>query len=277
MIRLLHGPSPYNDIMKYYIIDAFTDKLFAGNPAAVCLLQEPLANEVMASIAREMNLSETAFVLWENDAWRLRWFTPTVEVPLCGHGTLATARALREAGIVTDDEVYFRSLSGDLAVRYQEDQIELNFPSLPPTPAPIPEAVLDALRINTAPRWSGVNDHDYWLLDLGAAAAVRALAPDRAATMELDLPGIIVTGAGDAPYDFTSRFFAPADGIFEDPVTGSAHAALTPYWSNVLGKTDFVAYQASSRGGILKVRLAGDRVLIAGMTVVVATGDLRIP
>src|SRR5450756_2032776 len=203
--------------MKYYIIDAFTDKLFAGNPAAVCLLQEPLADEVMASIAREMNLSETAFVLWENDAWRLRWFTPTVEVPLCGHGTLATARALREAGIVTDDEVYFHSLSGDLAARYQGD------------------------------------------------------------TMELDLPGIIVTGAGDAPYDFTSRFFAPADGIFEDPVTGSAHAALTPYWSSVLGKTNFVAYQASSRGGILKVRLAGDRVLIAGETVVVATGDLRIP
>src|SRR5664280_2868 len=106
--------------MKYYIIDAFTDRLFAGNPAAVCLLQEPLADEVMASIAREMNLSETAFVLWENDAWRLRWFTPTVEVPLCGHGTLATARALREAGIVTDGEVYFRSLSGDLAARYQD-------------------------------------------------------------------------------------------------------------------------------------------------------------
>ncbi len=263
--------------MKYYIVDAFTDRLFAGNPAAVCLLQEPLADEVMASIAREMNLSETAFVLWENDAWRLRWFTPTVEVPLCGHGTLATARALREAGIVTDDEVYFRSLSGDLAARYQEDQIELDFPSLPPTPAPVPETVLDALRIKTAPRWSGVNDHDYWLLDLGSAAAVRSLAPDRASTMAIDLPGIIVTGAGDAPYDFTSRFFAPADGIFEDPVTGSAHAALAPYWSNVLGKTDFLAFQASSRGGILKVRLAGDRVLIAGETVVVATGDLRIP
>jgi len=263
--------------MKYYVIDAFTDREFAGNPAAVCLLQEPLADEVMASIAREMNLSETAFVLWENDAWRLRWFTPTVEVPLCGHGTLATARALRAAGIVTDDEVYFHSLSGDLAARYQGDWIELDFPSLPPTPAPVPEAVLDALKVDSAPRWTGVNAHRYWLLDLGSAAAVRALAPDRAATMELDLPGIVVTGAGDAPYDFTSRFFAPADGIFEDPVTGSAHAALTPYWSNVLGRTDFTAYQASSRGGILKVRLAGNRVLIAGMTVVVATGDLRIP
>ena len=263
--------------MTYYIIDAFTDKAFAGNPAAVCLLQEPLTDEVMASIAREMNLSETAFVLCEGGAWRLRWFTPAVEVPLCGHGTLATARALREAGIVTGDEVYFRSLSGDLAARYQGDWTELDFPSLPPSPAPTPAAVLDALRLDTTPRWTGVNAHRYWLLDLGSAAAVRALAPDRAATMALDLPGIVVTGAGDAPYDFTSRFFAPGDGIFEDPVTGSAHAALTPYWSSVLGRTDFVAYQASLRGGMLKVRLAADRVLIAGKTVVVATGDLRIP
>jgi len=263
--------------MTYFIIDAFTDKAFAGNPAAVCLLEKPLTTELMASIAREMNLSETAFVLREGDAWRLRWFTPAVEVPLCGHGTLATARALHEAGLVTGDKVHFNSLSGDLAARYHGDWIELDFPSLPPTPAPVPEAVLDALKLNSAPHWTGVNAHRYWLLDLGSAAAVRAVTPDLAATMALDLPGIIVTGAGDASYDFTSRFFAPADGIFEDPVTGSAHAALAPYWSSVLGKTDFVAYQASSRGGILRVRLAGDRVLIAGETVVVATGDLRIP
>jgi len=263
--------------MIYFIIDAFTDRAFAGNPAAVCLLEKPLTDEVMASIAREMNLSETAFVLREGDAWRLRWFTPTVEVPLCGHGTLATARALHEAGLVIGNKVHFNSLSGELAARYQGDWIELDFPSLPPSPAPVPVGVLDALRVDKTPRWTGVNSHHYWLLDLGSAAAVRALTPDRTATMKLNVPGIIVTGVGDAPYDFTSRFFAPADGIFEDPVTGSAHAALTPYWSNVLGKTDFVAYQASSRGGILKVRLAGDRVLIAGETVVVATGDLRIP
>ena len=263
--------------MKYYIIDAFTNKAFAGNPAAVCLLQEPLTDEVMASIAREMNLSETAFVLWEGYAWRLRWFTPSVEVPLCGHGTLATARALHEAGIVKGDEVYFRSLSGDLSARYQGDWIELDFPSLPPAPEPVPSAVLDALRIETAPRWTGINAHHYVLLDVGSAAAVRALTPDRAATMQLDFPGIIVTGIGNAPYDFTSRFFAPADGIFEDPVTGSAHSALAPYWSSVLGKTDFLAFQASSRGGILKVRLAGNRALIAGQTVVVATGDLYTP
>lgn len=124
--------------MKYYIIDAFTDKAFAGNPAAVCLLQEPLADEVMASIAREMNLSETAFALLEGNAWRLRWFTPAVEVRLCGHGTLATARALREAGIVKGTEVYFRSLSGDLAARYHGDWIELDFPSLPPPPSSPP-------------------------------------------------------------------------------------------------------------------------------------------
>jgi len=262
--------------MKYYIIDAFTDKAFAGNPAAVCLLQEPLADEVMASIAREMNLSETAFALLEGNAWRLRWFTPAVEVPLCGHGTLATARALREAGIVKGTEVYFRSLSGDLAARYHGDWIELDFPSLPPSAAPAPAAVLTALGLATPPRWTGVNAHHYWLLDLGSAAAVRTVFPDHEATMRLDIPGIIVTGTGDAPYDFTSRFFAPADGIFEDPVTGSAHAALTPYWSGVLGKTNFLAYQASSRGGTLRVQLAGDRALIAGETVVVATGDMLV-
>ncbi len=271
------GQSFYTEHMTYFIIDAFTDKAFAGNPAAVCLSERPLTDELMASIAREMNLSETAFVLREGDAWRLRWFTPSVEVPLCGHGTLATARALREAGLVTGDKVHFNSRSGELAARYHGDWIELDFPSLPPTSAPVPSAVLGALRLDSPPRWTGVNAHHYWLLDLGSAAAVRALAPDRAATMKLDMPGIVVTGAGDAPYDFTSRFFAPADGIFEDPVTGSAHAALTPYWSNVLGRTDFVAYQASSRGGILKVRLAGNRVLIAGRTVVVATGDLYVP
>jgi predicted PhzF superfamily epimerase YddE/YHI9 len=262
--------------MRYYVIDAFTDKAFAGNPAAVCLLENPIPDDLMASIAREMNLSETAFVLREGDAWRLRWFTPAVEVPLCGHGTLATARALREAGLVTCDDVHFHSLSGDLAARYQGDWIELDFPSLPPVSTPVPDVVLEALRLDSIPHWTGVNAHHYWLLDIGSAALVHALAPDRAATMALDIPGIIVTAQGDPPYDFTSRFFAPADGIFEDPVTGSAHAALAPYWAGVLGKTEFLAYQASSRGGILKVRLAGDRVRIAGRTVVIASGNLQL-
>jgi predicted PhzF superfamily epimerase YddE/YHI9 len=184
---------------------------------------------------------------------------------------------LHEAGLVTGDRVHFRSLSGDLAARYQGDWIELDFPSLPPAPAHVPADVIAALRLGSAPHRTGVNSHHYWLLDVGSAAAVRSLAPDHAATMALDIPGIIVTGAGDAPYDFTSRFFAPADGIFEDPVTGSAHAALAPYWNDVLGKTDFLAFQASARGGILKVRLAGDRVLIAGQTTIVATGDLLVP
>jgi predicted PhzF superfamily epimerase YddE/YHI9 len=246
--------------MRYYVIDAFTDTAFAGNPAAVCLLENPIPDELMASIAREMNLSETAFVLREGDAWRLRWFTPAVEVPLCGHGTLATARALHEAGLVTRDDVHFHSLSGDLAARYQGDWIELDFPSLPPVSTPVPEVVLEALRLDSIPHWTGVNAHHYWLLDIGSAALVRALAPDRAATMALDVPGI----------------FAPADGIFEDPVTGSAQAALAPYWAGVLGKTEFLAYQASSRGGILKVRLAGDRVRIAGRTVVIASGNLQL-
>ncbi len=263
--------------MRYYVIDAFADQAFAGNPAVVCLLENPISDDLMASIAREMNLSETAFVLREGNAWRLRWFTPAVEVPLCGHGTLATACALREAGLATGGRVCFHSLSGDLAARYQGDWIELDFPSLPPVPKPIPGEMVEALALDAIPCWSGVNAHHYWLLDLGSAAVVRALEPDRAATMALDAPGIIVTARGDIPFDFTSRFFAPADGIFEDPVTGSAHAALTPYWAGVLGKTELLAFQASSRGGILKVRLAGDRVRIAGQTVVVATGDLLVP
>jgi len=180
--------------MRYYLIDAFTDRAFAGNPAAVCLLENPIPDELMASIAREMNLSETAFVLREGDAWHLRWFTPAVEVPLCGHGTLATARALREEGLVSGRDVRFRSLSGDLAAHYREDWIELDFPSLPPVPAPLPDNFLEALNIDIMPRWTGVNTHRYWLIDMGAAALVRTLSPDRTATMALKVPGIIVTG-----------------------------------------------------------------------------------
>lgn len=264
--------------MKYYVIDAFTDRPFAGNPAAVCLLQEPLTDDLMASIAREINLSETAFVLHEGEAWRLRWFTPAVEVSLCGHATLATARTLLEEGLVTaGDAVLFHSRGGDLSARFQGDWIELNFPSLPPVAAAVPTALLDALRIGDTPRWTGVNAHQHLLLDVGSAAAVRALVPDRAAVMALNAPGIIVTGQGDAPYDFTSRFFAPADGIFEDPVTGSAHAALAPYWADILGKNEFLVYQASARGGVLRVRRMGDRIGIAGQTVVIAEGNLRLP
>lgn len=267
----------YSELMTYYVIDAFADRLFAGNPAAVCLLEHPLADSVMAAVAAEMNLSETAFVLREEDAWRLRWFTPAVEVPLCGHATLATARALREEGLAAGQEVRFRTLSGPLGARYRGDTIELDFPSLPPVKAPTPAGLLEALRLTVPPRWTGVNAHHYWLLDVGSAEAVRTLNPDRASVMELDLPGIVVTGAGDTPYDFTSRFFAPADGIFEDPVTGSAHAALAPYWQSVLGKDHFAAFQASRRGGTLEVTLAGERVLIGGKTVIVARGELLVP
>lgn len=263
--------------MTYYVIDAFTDKAFAGNPAAVCLLEHPLADDAMASIAAEMNLSETAFVLSEGDVWRLRWFTPTVEVPLCGHATLATARALREEGLAGGQEVWFQTLSGPLGARYRGDSIELDFPSLPPVQALPPSGLMEALRLGVSPRWTGVNAHQYWLLDVGSAEAVRALKPDRASVMQLALPGIIVTGAGDGLYDFTSRFFAPADGIFEDPVTGSAHAALAPYWQSVLGKDQFLAFQASPRGGSLEVRVTGERVLIGGKTVVVARGELLVP
>jgi PhzF family phenazine biosynthesis protein len=265
--------------MRYYLIDAFADRPFAGNPAVVCLLDRPLSDAAMAALAREMNLSETAFVTIESETGtgalaprRLRWFTPAMEIRLCGHATLATARALREAGVALGDELRFATLSGELAARFDGDWIELDFPALPATSFEAPKKILSALGLPKPPEWSGVNAHRNWLLDLGSAAAVRALEPDMQKTMELDCHGVIVTGRGDGDYDFSSRFFAPEAGVFEDPVTGSAHVALAPYWAQKLGKEGFLARQASARGGTLRVRMAGDRVRMAGKSVVVAQG-----
>lgn len=263
--------------MRYFLIDAFTDRAFTGNPAAVCFPETQLPDEVMAGVAREMNLSETAFVVSEGPDWHLRWFTPAIEIKLCGHATLATARALREIGLTPahGSPLRFRTLSGELLARYDEEWIELDFPALPACPATLPVDMAYALGLREPPIWCGVNAHRNWLLDLGSAAAVRALTPDRAKTMALNCHGIIVTGRGDGKHDFTSRFFAPEAGIFEDPVTGSAHVALTPYWTQRLGKEECLAFQASARGGLLRVRLAGERVRIAGRSIVVAEGRLR--
>jgi PhzF family phenazine biosynthesis protein len=263
--------------MRYFLVDAFADRAFAGNPAVVCLLDGPLPDPVMAGLAREMNLSETAFVIREGPDWRLRWFTPAIEIKLCGHATLATARALHETGLVPADggPLRFRTLSGELVARRDGDWIELDFPALPAHAAALPAGMADALGLPEPPTWCGVNAHRNWLLDLGSAASVRALSPDRVKTMALDCHGIIVTGRGDGKHDFTSRFFAPEAGVFEDPVTGSAHVALAPYWSQQLGKGELLAYQASARGGLLRVRMAGERVRIAGRSVVVAEGRFR--
>jgi len=277
----------YPESMRYFIVDAFTDRPFSGNPAAVCLPERELPVETMAALAREFALSETAFVLRENESWRLRWFSPAMEIPLAGHPTLAAARVMRELGLASEDVVRFRTQAGELRARFDGDTVELDFPARPATAAPLPPRVSEALGLNDAPEWSGVNAGRNWLVDLGSAEAVRRLAPDRGATMALAdaLHGIIVTGAGDArsaggappdePAAVSSRFFAPEAGVFEDPVTGSAHCALAPYWAPVLGTNEFLAYQASARGGLIRITLTGDRVRLAGGCAIVAEGEVR--
>jgi PhzF family phenazine biosynthesis protein len=273
--------------MKYFLIDAFSEKPFAGNPAAVCVLEEAVPDGEMAALAAEFGLSETAFVLREGGAWRLRWFSPAMEIPLCGHGTLATARALRELGLETGESVSFLTMAGELRARYEGEYIELDFPARPAATAPLPPKIAEALGLSQAPLWCGVNAGRNWLIDLGSAEAVAALAPGREATMALadSLHGIIATGRGDARRGadrgvegeaaFSSRFFAPEAGVFEDPVTGSAHCALAPYWAPLLGRERFLAYQASARGGLIRITLDGERVRMAGRSAVVAEGSIR--
>jgi predicted PhzF superfamily epimerase YddE/YHI9 len=254
-------------------VDAFTDAPFGGNPAAVCVLQGPAPDAWMQSVAAEMNLSETAFAWPELDAWRLRWFTPRVEVDLCGHATLATAHVLF-ARDERERNVRFLTRSGELRAARRGNGIELDFPALPvreaAPPAGLREA-LGALPVSfSQSRFDGV-------AELESEEIVRGLRPDFAALSALDARGLIVTSRGAAPYDFVSRCFYPAVGIDEDPVTGSAHCALAPYWAERLGRSEMTAYQASPRGGIVRVRLAGDRVFLGGRAVTVLEGSLVVP
>jgi PhzF family phenazine biosynthesis protein len=250
-------------------IDAFTAAPFGGNPAAVVFLDGPADPAWMQRIAQEMNLAETAFLHPEADAYRLRWFTPGTEVELCGHATLATAHALWETGrLPRGDVARFQTLSGLLTARWDDGWIELDFPATPPAEVEPPVGLLDALGLATA-RWVGRSRFDAFV-EVESAAAVRALAPDFVALGRVPVRGVAVTARSDEPgCDVVSRFFAPAVAIDEDPVTGSAHSALTPYWAGKLGRDGFVARQLSARGGVLKVRLAGERVRIAGQAVTV--------
>ncbi len=256
-------------------VDAFTSEPFKGNPAGVCLLRGPAEAAWMQSVAAEMNLAETAFPLAEGDGFRLRWFTPKVEVKLCGHATLATAHILWEQGILpAGREVRFQTLSGLLTARRDGDLVELDFPARPPLPkAPDwAEAVVGALGIKPAAIVLSAEDVLFEAVD---EEAVRSVQPDFATLRSLPARGVIVTSRSASPdYDFVSRFFAPAVGIDEDPVTGSSHTVLVPYWAKKLGKSEFTAYQASARGGVLRLRLAGDRVKIAGRAVTVIKGEL---
>ncbi len=254
-------------------VDAFTDTPFRGNPAAVCLLPAPRDEPWMQAVAREMNLAETAFLVRQRDGFGLRWFTPTIEVALCGHATLASAHVLWEDGhLAPTDQARFQTKSGLLTADRAAGWIELDFPTKRAEPAPAPPGLVQALGV--APRRVGRNQFDY-LVEVESEALVRTLAPDHAALAKLPVRGVIVTSRAATPgYDFVSRFFAPGSGIPEDPVTGSAHCALGPYWSERLGKTEFVAYQASPRGGVVRVRVAGDRVKLGGQAVTVLRGTL---
>lgn len=255
-------------------VDAFTATPFAGNPAAVCLLPAPRDDAWMQAVAREMNLAETAFLLRQGDEFGLRWFTPAVEIDLCGHATLASAHVLWEDGhLARGAEARFHTRSGLLRAARQDDWITLDFPATPPVRCdPVPEVVQ---AIGAPIRLHARSKFDY-LVELESEAAVRALTPDLALLARLGgTRGVIATSRSTSPgIDFVSRFFAPAAGIPEDPVTGSAHCALGPLWAERLGKTSLVGYQASARGGIVRVTLKGDRVLLGGQAVTVLRAEL---
>jgi PhzF family phenazine biosynthesis protein len=255
-------------------VDAFTDCPFVGNPAAVCLLPARRQDRWLQAVAREMNLSETAFLVKQPDHFDLRWFTPTVEVDLCGHATLASAHVLWQQGQATGDEIHFSTRSGVLKAVRHGDDIELDFPLKPEVPAQAPAGLLEAL--GTSARYVGKNQFDY-LVEVESEAALRALAPDFKRLAAVPVRGIIVTSTSAAPrFDFVSRFFAPASGVDEDPVTGSAHCCLADFWRKRLNKSEFVAFQASARGGVVKVRVVKDRVLLGGKAVMVVRGELLV-
>lgn len=256
-------------------VDSFTEKPFAGNPAGVCIMPGPGDEAWMRSIAREMNLSETAFLYGENDLFNLRWFTPVAEVELCGHATLASAHILWETGILgPEEQARFQTKSGLLTAARNHGMIELDFPAKPEEPAEAPKGLIEALGVT--PRYVGRNTFDY-LVEIESQEAVRDCAPDIPRLLSIPARGVIVTAAASsAGFDFVSRFFAPAVGVDEDPVTGSAHCCLGPYWGAKLGKTELKAYQASARGGIVRVRLAGDRVVLGGLAVTILRGTLAV-
>lgn len=257
-------------------VDAFAPTPFAGNPAAVCLLERPAEAGWMQAVAAEINLPETAFVVAQADGFGLRWFTPTIEVDLCGHATLASAHVLWEEGrLAPAMAARFHTRSGVLTAARCDDWIELDFPSEPARAEEAPAALLGALGV--AAKWTGRNRFD-WLVEVDGEGTVRGLAPDLVRLAEVPTRGVIVTASGDdVRHDFVSRFFAPRAGIPEDPVTGSAHCCLGPFWSARLGRSELTGYQASRRGGTVRVRVGETRTVLAGQAVTVVRGTLSSP
>lgn len=260
---------------EIYQVDAFADAPFTGNPAAVCVRETFLPDKLMQQIALEMNLAETAFVEWRRDGFNLRWFTPTVEVDLCGHATLAAAFILWDMGFLPPTvAAWFHTRSGLLTATQSPDGITLDFPA-ERVVADDASELAEALGVKA--RFVGKNRMDY-LVEVDSADAVRKLTPDIGKLQQLNCRGVIVTAASDTPdYDFISRFFAPNAGVPEDSVTGSAHCALAPYWRDNLGQNELVGYQASARGGIVRTECRADRVLLTGNAVLTLTGTLHLP
>lgn len=254
-------------------VDAFADRPFTGNPAAVCVLDEPRDARWMQDVAMEMNLSETAFLERRDDGWGLRWFTPAAEVDLCGHATLASAHVLWQDGwLGEDEEARFHTRSGLLTCARAGAWIRMDFPAKPPAD-PVDETAELAEALGAEVVYAARSAFD-WLVEVPSERAVRTLRPDLAYVNRLPARGVIVTAPGAGDFDFVSRFFAPRVGVPEDPVTGSAHCVLTPYWARRLGRTEMVGYQASRRGGVVRVRDAGDRTELMGQAVTVLRGEL---
>jgi PhzF family phenazine biosynthesis protein len=259
--------------VRLFQVDAFAAKPFAGNPAAVCLLTEERDSLWMQDLASEMNLSETAFVEPRDEGFDLRWFTPAVEVDLCGHATLASAHVLWEEDITSPgDAIEFHTRSGLLTCRRRTDRIEMDFPARPTRPIHAPSELLDAVGVK--PVATAVSEVGF-VLELASEEDVREARPDFARLREIPDGWTCITApATSGGFDFVSRFFAPQGGIDEDPVTGASHCALACYWSERSGRHEFRAYQASARGGVVHVRLEGDRVHLGGQAVTVMRGEL---
>lgn len=257
---------------QIFQIDAFTDRRFTGNPAAVVPLKSFPADSILQAIAAENNLAETAFLVPQDGDYRLRWFTPAVEVPLCGHATLASAAVIMERLEPQRESVIFHSASGPLAVKRAATGYVMDFPARLSEQVSTPPGLAEAL--GAAPTEVFVNDFNYMAI-LTSAEVVRKISPDMSSIAKVGRDGVIVTAPGDDPYDFVSRYFAPAKGIPEDPVTGSAHCILAPYWAKRLGKTAFRAFQASQRGGEVICRLMGNRVELEGACVFYLEGEME--
>ncbi|MDH4162310.1 MAG: PhzF family phenazine biosynthesis protein [Nitrospirota bacterium] len=257
-------------------VDAFTDKPFCGNPAAVCILEELKDDAWMQNVAREMNLSETAFLIKNPDTYDLRWFTPAAEVDLCGHATLASAHVLWENGQVDRGQaIRFMTKSGLLTCAWKDGWIEMDFPAEPEHHDVPPRELIDALGVT--PVYTGRNRLNDWLVEIESETVLRRLAPDFSLLAAVPMRGVMVTARSvTRGYDFISRFFAPRVNIAEDPVTGSAHCCLGPYWQKRLKRYAFYAWQASARGGEVHVRVAEERVLLSGKAITVMVGTLQV-